>query len=308
MQLWFARKTEVSLREQLVTQIVLGILCGDLAPGQRLPSIRELARRFRLHPNTVSAGYRRLDRERWVGFRRGSGVYVQDNAPKAPLSSALALDQSIANFFRAARTLGIPLSIVRSRVRQWLELQPPDHFLLIEADEELRRIVEFEIRRAVTLSVKSSSPHDRDFSGALEGAIPIALPRNVALVRQALPAGIDLITLQFRSVPSSLAGWLPAPAGALVGIASRWPDFLRLARTMLLAAGFHKDALIFRDARKSNWQRGLKQTVAIVCDSVMADALPKTSRAIVFPLLSESSLIELKQYQEFVRTPLATSM
>ena len=46
MQLWFARGSEVSIREQLVTQVILGILSDDLAPGQRLPSTRELARRF----------------------------------------------------------------------------------------------------------------------------------------------------------------------------------------------------------------------------------------------------------------------
>ena len=46
MQLWFARGSEVSIREQLVTQVMLGILSDDLAPGQRLPSTRELARRF----------------------------------------------------------------------------------------------------------------------------------------------------------------------------------------------------------------------------------------------------------------------
>ena len=78
MQLWFARGSEVTIREQLVTQVILGILSDDLAPGQRLPSTRELARRFRLHPNTVSAGYRQLERERWVEFRHGSGVYVRD--------------------------------------------------------------------------------------------------------------------------------------------------------------------------------------------------------------------------------------
>jgi DNA-binding transcriptional regulator YhcF (GntR family) len=48
MQLWFARGSEVTIREQLVTQVVLGILSDDLVPGQRLPSTRELARRFRL--------------------------------------------------------------------------------------------------------------------------------------------------------------------------------------------------------------------------------------------------------------------
>jgi DNA-binding transcriptional MocR family regulator len=66
MQLWFARGSEVSIRGQLVTRVVLGILGDDLAPGQRLPSTRELARRFHLHPNPVSAGYRQLARERWV--------------------------------------------------------------------------------------------------------------------------------------------------------------------------------------------------------------------------------------------------
>jgi DNA-binding transcriptional regulator YhcF (GntR family) len=73
MQLWFAHRSEVSIREQLVTQIVLGILSNDLAPGQRLPSTRELARRFQLHPNTVSAGYRQLERDQWVELRHGSG-------------------------------------------------------------------------------------------------------------------------------------------------------------------------------------------------------------------------------------------
>src|SRR3984957_1696047 len=91
MQLWFARGSEVSIREQLVTQVVLGILSDDLAPGQRLPSTRELARRFHLHPNTVSAGYRQLEREHWVEFRHGSGVYVREQKPEIADSSEFAL-------------------------------------------------------------------------------------------------------------------------------------------------------------------------------------------------------------------------
>src|ERR1700676_1520029 len=124
MQLWFARGSEVTIREQLVTQVVLGILGDDLAPGQRLPSTRELARRFHLHPNTVSAGYRQLERERWVEFRHGSGVYVRETKPDAALSPSLALDQLVANLFRSARELGVPLADVRSRIRQWLDFQP----------------------------------------------------------------------------------------------------------------------------------------------------------------------------------------
>ena len=302
MQLWFARGSEVTIREQLVTQVILGILSDDLAPGQRLPSTRELARRFRLHPNTVSAGYRQLERERWVELRHGSGVYVRERKPDLTPSSALALDQLIARLFRSARELGAPLSTVRSRLRQWLELQPPDHFLLIEPEEELRRIVVAEIGQDVTFPATSCGL--QDCATALEGAIPLALPNRAASVRQLLPAGTELLTLHFRSVPASLAGWLPAPSGALIGIASGWPDFLKLARTMLNAAGFHPDALVFRDARKANWQRGLKQTTAVVCDSVTATELPAGCRAIPFPLLSEASIAELRRYVEFIQNPL----
>jgi hypothetical protein len=77
-----------------------------------------------------------------------------------------------------------------------------------------------------------------------------------------------------------------------------------LARTILNAAGFHPDALVFRDARKANWQRGLQQTAAVVCDSVTATLLPAGCRAIPFPLLSESSIAELRRYVEFITRPI----
>lgn len=302
MQFWFAHGREVSIREQLVTQVVLGILSDDLAPGQRLPSTRDLARRFHLHPNTISAGYRQLQRDRWVEFRRGSGVYVRASKPEISPTPALALDQMIARLFRSARKLGVTLPVLRARLRQWLELQPPDHVLLIEPEEELRRILAAEIARAVTFPVESCGP--QDCPKTPEGGVPVALPNRVAAAREMLPAGTDLVALQIRSVPASLTGYLPAPSGALVGIASRWPGFLKIARAVLSAAGFHPDGLVFRDARESHWQRGLKQTAAVVCDLLTAAELPAGCRAIPFSLLSEASIEELQHYEEFIRQPI----
>jgi hypothetical protein len=105
-------------------------------------------------------------------------------------------------------------------------------------------------------------------------------------------------------VPTSLVGWLPAPSGTLIGIASSWPNFLKLARTILNAAGFHRDALVFRDASKANWQRGLQQTAAVISDSVTATELPAGCRAISFPLLSEASIADLRGHVEFISRPL----
>jgi len=169
----------------------------------------------------------------------------------------------------------------------------------------LRRILAAEIARAVTFPVESCGP--QDCPKAPEGGVPVLLPNREAAARQLLPPGTELITLQVRSVPTSLAGYLPAPSSALVGVASRWPEFLKVARAVLTAAGFHPDSLVFRDAREPNWQRGLKQTAAVVCDLLTAAELPEGCRAIPFALLSEASIGELKRYEAFIPQPIEPS-
>ena len=305
MQLWLARDAAVPVREQLVTQIVLGILANELPAGHRLPSTRELARRFKVHANTISAAYKQLESEQWVEFRHGSGVFVRQHKPAAAVTGDLALDQLVANLFRSARELGVPLADVKTRLKHWMAIQPPDHFLLIEPDEELRRIAAEEIRGAVDLRLEEADLDALKSKGKLQGAIPVCLPSKVAAVQRALPAGTDCFALKVRSIPASLAQYLPAKTDVLLGIASRWPGFLKPARTMLLAAGFSEEALVVRDARRAGWANGFKATAAVICDRVTAQQLPKECRAIVFPLLAEDSIEELKRLQEFVRNPLS---
>src|ERR687884_198193 len=147
MRLWLSKNSDVPLREQLVRQVMLGVVSDDLKPGQRLPSTRELARRFRIHPNTVSAAYRDLERAGWLEVRKGSGVYVRrlggDGADlgAADAGSAghdaaddprLELDRLINAFFTIARLRGFSLADVRARLRQRLARPSPDHFLVVE--------------------------------------------------------------------------------------------------------------------------------------------------------------------------------
>jgi len=176
---------------------------------------------------------------------------------------------------------------------------------MIEPDQELRRILAAEIARAVTFRVESCGLED--CPRALQGGMPVLLPNREARARELMPPGTELLILQIRSVPASLAGYLPAPSGALVGVASRWQEFLKVARAVLTAAGFHLDSLVFRDAREPDWQRGLKETVAVVCDVLTAAELPSGVHAIPFALLSEASIAELRRFEDFVRQPLENS-
>ncbi len=159
MRFWFSPASEVPIYRQLVTQVVLAILSGDLRTGDRLPSTRELARRFSIHPNTISAGYRRLAREGWTEYRHGSGVFVksEDVSPSTPEQ---ILDQHIAAFFRAVRELNLSSSEVRHRVTQWLAAPPPDHLLLIDPDPEVREILVTEIRQFAKLPAIGATMED----------------------------------------------------------------------------------------------------------------------------------------------------
>lgn len=300
MQLWFSRQSDISIREQLATQIVLAIVSGELAPGQRLPSTRELARRFRLHPNTVSAGYSQLEKSGWLQFRKGSGVYVRANPPESQ-DGQVGLDRLIGEFFRSARKLNLPLTEVRERLRQWLEIQAPDHFLLIERDWQLAQIVVCEMKSALSLPVKAVAEIG---SATVPGAIPVVLSASSKKLKNLGSLNGDVLTLQLRSARESLAKYLPVVPSILIGIASGWPPFIKNASTMLISAGFHADCLLLRDTSRSGWKRGLRETAAVVCDSLTATALDGHSRVLTFPLLSQVSMDELRRYEELVRNPL----
>jgi DNA-binding transcriptional regulator YhcF (GntR family) len=302
MRLWLNRTGEVSLREQLITQVILAILCKELAPGQRLPSTRDLARRFTIHANTASAAYRELEHQGWLEFRHGSGVYVRASQPAAPLSPQIAadftVDRLIGELVAKARKQGVSESLLRSRLRRWLALEPPSRWLVIEPDPELRRIVIHEMTQSLALPIMGCAPEECADLELLEGSMPVVLPSKAEAVRKLLPSAVELTTLQVHPVSPELQTYLkrylPEHATDLVGIASRWSEFQRIGRTMLIAAGIAPESLLVRDATRPGWKRGLDATGGVVCDSVTALELPAGVFAMRFNLLDAASLAPLR--------------
>jgi GntR family transcriptional regulator len=62
---------------QIMDQVRRMIVAGRLAPGDRLPSIRELATTLQINPLTVGKAYGELEREGSVEMRRGLGMFVR---------------------------------------------------------------------------------------------------------------------------------------------------------------------------------------------------------------------------------------
>lgn len=68
--------------QQIANRLRAAILTGTFAPGSKLPSQHELARRYGVVRETVKAAIRILDGERLTISRQGSGTYVRVQAER----------------------------------------------------------------------------------------------------------------------------------------------------------------------------------------------------------------------------------
>src|SRR5579883_2195689 len=74
------RSLPVPLGVQLRGLVEYGIACGQLAPGERLPSVRELAAQLGIAPMTVASVYRELAAAQLIVARAGAGTFVMTHA------------------------------------------------------------------------------------------------------------------------------------------------------------------------------------------------------------------------------------
>ena len=91
---------------QLVEQLKAGIVTGQYFPGERLPSVRELAGEAGVNPNTMQRALARLEEEGLVISRRTSGRFVTgDEFAIAATRRSLAL-RAIRDFRQSMARLG----------------------------------------------------------------------------------------------------------------------------------------------------------------------------------------------------------
>ena len=75
-------RSEVPPFKQVVHGVLDAIARGELLPGDRVPSIRELAGAALVNPNTIAKAMRELTLLGAVQPRSGSGVFVTDAGPR----------------------------------------------------------------------------------------------------------------------------------------------------------------------------------------------------------------------------------
>lgn len=108
MQIQVHAGDELPIYRQIMRQIIAAIGAGQLEPGDKIPSHRDLATRLVVAPLTVKKAYDELEKGGVVVTRRGRGTFVSDAPPAGdPRQAEQRLRPAALRLLTEARLNGI---------------------------------------------------------------------------------------------------------------------------------------------------------------------------------------------------------
>ena len=112
-------KSGVPFYRQIIDQVKSAIATGEVAPGDRLPTVRQLAVDCSINPNTVSRAYTELELTGLVETQMGSGTFVGQRPVKQDdVERRRQLDQLCQEFLARVSGYGFTLDDVLENLAQ----------------------------------------------------------------------------------------------------------------------------------------------------------------------------------------------
>jgi GntR family transcriptional regulator len=104
---------------QIVNQVKYLVASGRLGPGDELPTIRALAERLLVNPNTVARAYRELEAAGLVAARRSAGTFVTAaGSPLARRERVAILTERVDALLAEARQMNFDTEEVLDLIRR----------------------------------------------------------------------------------------------------------------------------------------------------------------------------------------------
>lgn len=82
-QLRLDTKSGVPVYRQLIDQVLVAVASGQLAPGDQLPTVRQLAVDLSINPNTVVRAYKELEIRGMLATQQGTGTFITSKKVKS---------------------------------------------------------------------------------------------------------------------------------------------------------------------------------------------------------------------------------
>ncbi|MGW8354228.1 GntR family transcriptional regulator [Streptomyces wedmorensis] len=100
-------RSGLSPYQQLVQQVRHALRLGLLKEGDRLPTVKDVARQMAVNPNTVLKAYRELEHDGLVAARPGVGTFVTRTLADGTLAAQGPLRKELQRWLTKARLAGL---------------------------------------------------------------------------------------------------------------------------------------------------------------------------------------------------------
>lgn len=93
---------------QIVNQVIFGVANGMLKPGERLPTVRQLAVDLQVNLNTIAKAYSELEIRGVVNTQQGTGTFVSEcNAEFHPEEKQKEIERFCSRFLDEVAAMGV---------------------------------------------------------------------------------------------------------------------------------------------------------------------------------------------------------
>ncbi len=99
--------TSTPIYMQVADSVKEKIVTGEISPGEKLPSGRDLALAYTINPNTAARVYQILEQEQVSFTKRGLGTFVTEDPERIRLLRSEMAEQLLDQFINGIERLGI---------------------------------------------------------------------------------------------------------------------------------------------------------------------------------------------------------
>ncbi len=106
---------------QIILQFSRTFVRGDINPGDRIPSIRELSALLKVNVNTIQRAYQEMERGGLIGSKRGTGYFFTEDLEMIEKTRRELARDSLRRFVEEMRALGCEDKEILSELVSYME-------------------------------------------------------------------------------------------------------------------------------------------------------------------------------------------
>jgi len=106
---------------QIILRFNRAFVRGDIQPGDRIPSIRELSALLRVNTNTIQRVYQEMEREGIISSKRGTGYYFTEDKKMTEKMRRELTRESLQRFMEEMSALGLEKKEIMDELETYME-------------------------------------------------------------------------------------------------------------------------------------------------------------------------------------------